>query len=89
MTQTLTARGIRIEFIPRGGVLQRMEITDDGTTVAPLHHAPWSAAEVPPDAPPHQAWLAGDFLAAPFGAGAQGLAGDAHGRGFPGHKGCP
>lgn len=75
MTQTLTARGIRIEFIPRGGVLQRMEITDDGTTVAPLHHAPWSAAEVPPDAPPHQAWLAGDFLAAPFGAGAQGLHG--------------
>ena len=75
MTQTLTARGIHIDFTPRGGVLRRMEITDEGATIAPLHHAPWSPQEVPPDAPPHQAWLAGDFLAAPFGAGPDGLHG--------------
>lgn len=75
MIQTLTAQGIRIDFSPRGGVLRQMEVTDEGATIAPLHHAPWTAEDVPPDAPPHQAWLAGDFLAAPFGAVAQGLHG--------------
>jgi hypothetical protein len=75
MTHTLAAQGIRIDFVPRGGVLRRIEVTDDGATLAPLHQAPWSSAEVPPDAPPHQAWLAGDFLAAPFGPGPDGLHG--------------
>lgn len=75
MTQTLTAQGIRIDFNPRGGVLRQMEVTDEGATMAPLHQAPWTAEDVPSDAPPHQAWLAGDFLAAPFGAGPQGLHG--------------
>lgn len=76
MTHTLTARGIRIDFAPRGGVLRRMEVTDEGTITAPLHHAPWTPDAVAPDAPPHQAWLAGDFFCAPFGAsGPDGLHG--------------
>jgi hypothetical protein len=76
MTHTLTARGIQIAFTPRGGVLRRMEITDEGATVAPLHHAPWTPDEVPKDAPPHQAWLAGDYFCAPMGAaGPDGLHG--------------
>jgi hypothetical protein len=75
MTQSLSARGITLDFLPRGGVLHRFAVTDEGKTVAPLHCAPWAAAEVPGDAPPHQAWLAGDFLAAPFGPGPDGLHG--------------
>lgn len=75
MTQSLAAKGIRIDFTPQGGVLRRMEITDEGGTTAPLHHAPWSPEEVPPEAPPHQAWLAGDFFCAPFSASPDGLHG--------------
>lgn len=75
LTQILSARGIRIDFTARGGVLKRLEVRDEGAVIAPLHHAPWSLDEVPDDAPPHQAWLAGDFLAAPFGPGPDGLHG--------------
>ena len=75
MTHSIHARGITIAFTPRGGVLRQLEVVDEGSTIAPLHHAPWSPDEVPADAPPHQAWLAGDFLAAPFGASPQGLHG--------------
>lgn len=75
MTHTLAARGITITFIPRGGVLRHMTISDQGATIAPLHQAPWSPDETPAEAPPHQAWLAGDFLAAPFGPGPDGLHG--------------
>jgi hypothetical protein len=75
LTQTITASGISFTFIARGGVLQSFYVTDDGDTIAPLHHAPWSADQVPADAPPHQRWLAGDFLAAPMGPGPHGLHG--------------
>lgn len=75
MTHTISARGISVDFVPRGGVLRRLSVTDEGATIAPLHHAPWSPGEVPPDAPPHQSWLAGDFLAAPMGPGPDGLHG--------------
>jgi hypothetical protein len=75
LTQTITALGISIAFSARGGVLQRLEVSDEGAVIAPLHQAPWSPAEVPADAPPHQAWLAGDFLAAPFGPSPDGLHG--------------
>jgi hypothetical protein len=75
MTQTITARGITFDFAPQGGVLRSFTVTDEGAAVSPLHKAPWSANEVPPDAPPHQLWLAGDFLAAPMGAGGQNLHG--------------
>ncbi len=75
MTQALTARGISLDFVARGGLLRSFTVSDEGATIAPLHHAPWSPAEVPPDAPQHQAWLAGDFLAAPFGHGPDGLHG--------------
>ncbi|RYI24962.1 MAG: hypothetical protein EON48_07145 [Acetobacteraceae bacterium] len=76
MSHIISARCISIRFSPKGGVLQKLEVTDDGAMIAPLHAAPWSPDEVPPDAAAHQAWLAGDFLAAPFGAGPDGL----HGR---------
>ena len=75
MSETLIADGIRLEFTPRGGVLRQVTVTDDGAVIAPLHHAPWAADEVPADAPPHQRWLAGDFLAAPMGPGPRGLHG--------------
>jgi hypothetical protein len=75
MTETLSAQGIRLGFLPQGGVLADLAVTDEGTTIAPLHRAPWAANEVPPDAPPHQRWLQGDFLAAPMGAGPDGLHG--------------
>jgi hypothetical protein len=76
VTQTLiSAQGIRFTFDPLGGVLDAMTVTDDGVEIAPLHRAPWSPDDVPSDAPPHQRWLRGDFLAAPMGAGPDGLHG--------------
>jgi len=75
MIHMLDARGIAARFIARGGVLHQFTVTDEGAEVAPLHHAPWEAWEVPERAPPHQSWLAGDFLAAPMGPGPDGLHG--------------
>ena len=75
MTHSIAARGITLDFAPRGGVLQAFRVTDAGQDIAPLHRAPWKADEVPPDAPPHQRWLGGDFLAAPMGPGPDGLHG--------------
>ncbi|MFN6926049.1 MAG: hypothetical protein ACK4P8_10420 [Tabrizicola sp.] len=75
MIHVLEADGIAARFVARGGVLERFAVTDEGTEIAPLHRAPWSPWEVPADAPPHQAWLAGDFLAAPMGPGPDGLHG--------------
>lgn len=75
MTHRISAPGIEFEFLPRGGVLSALAVTDEGTTIRPLHQAPWSPDEVPSDAPPHQRWLRGDFLAAPMGPGPDGLHG--------------
>lgn len=75
MTHRISARGISLDFIPRGGVLDALSVTDAGQVIAPLHRAPWAEEEVAPDAPPHQRWLAGDFLAAPMGASERGLHG--------------
>lgn len=75
MSHAIEARGITARFAPRGGVLQELRVADEGAEIAPLHRAPWAPSEVPADAPPHQAWLAGDFLAAPMGAGPEGLHG--------------
>jgi hypothetical protein len=75
MTHHIEATGIGFDFLPRGGVLDALSVTDAGQVIAPLHRAPWAESEVPSDAPPHQAWLAGDFLAAPMGASDQGLHG--------------
>lgn len=75
MTETVHAHDITFRFLSRGGVLDGLAVTDEGVTITPLHHAPWSAEEVPPDAPPHQRWLAGDFLAAPMGPSPDGLHG--------------
>lgn len=75
--ETRLAAGITLGFAPRGGVLCGMTVTDEGAEIAPLHRAPWAEDEVPPDAPQHQRWLGGDFLAAPMGGGPQGLHGPA------------
>lgn len=75
MTHRISATGISFDFLPRGGVLTGLRVTDVGAEIAPLHHAPWAEAEVPADAPPHQRWLQGDFLAAPMGPGPDGLHG--------------
>ncbi|MFZ1471220.1 MAG: hypothetical protein WAT09_19900 [Paracoccaceae bacterium] len=72
---TLTAIGISAGFTPQGGTLYPLTITDQDTRISPLHAAPWTADEVPPDAPPHQSHLRGDFLAAPMGPGPEGLHG--------------
>jgi hypothetical protein len=74
MTETV-AKGIQFSFAAPGGVLQQFSVNDEGATISPLHRAKWQASEVPPDAPPHQAWLQGDFLAAPMGPGPHGLHG--------------
>lgn len=50
-------------------------VNDEGAEISPLHTAPWAEAEVPAEAPPHQRWLQGDFLAAPMGPGPDGLHG--------------
>ena len=74
---TLVAAGISLCFAPQGGALRDLTIQDQGAEIAPLHRAPWAAAEVPPDAPPHQRGLGGDFLAAPMGPDPAGLHGPA------------
>ena len=43
-------------------------IIGDGRSVAPMHTAPWSNEELPPDIPPILRILRGDFFCAPFGA---------------------
>lgn len=68
MTHRISATGISFDFLPPGGVLDGLSVTDAGQVITPLHRAPWTRAEVPANAPPHQLWLAGDFLAAPMGA---------------------
>jgi len=75
MPETASARGISLRFAARGGVLQQYSVADDGATIAPLHQAPWTSADCPVDAPRHQTWLQGDFLAAPMGPGPHGLHG--------------
>lgn len=65
--EQLSARGIAAQFQAQGGVIAHLLVNDQGQDVAPLHRAPWVAAEVPADAPPHQRWLTGDFFCAPFG----------------------
>jgi hypothetical protein len=69
LMEILQARGIRVEFHHQGGAIANLQVQDQGQTSAPLHRAPWAADEVPATAPPHQAWLKGDFFCAPFGDG--------------------
>lgn len=75
MSDRISAHDISFDFAPRGGVLRQFTVTDERAAISPLHQAPWTSGEAPPDAPPHQAWLAGDFLAAPTEASADGLHG--------------
>jgi hypothetical protein len=75
MSVQVRAAGIQLSFAPAGGVLETFTVTDEGAAITPLHRAPWAPGEVPPDAPRHQRWLKGDFLAAPMGPGPDGLHG--------------
>lgn len=75
MTHQIAADGIGLTFLPQGGVLTGLRVEDEGATISPLHKAPWQPDEVPADAPVHQRWLQGDFLAAPMGPGPDGLHG--------------
>ncbi|OYX23058.1 MAG: hypothetical protein B7Z10_12035 [Rhodobacterales bacterium 32-66-7] len=76
MPHDVSARAIRFGFSPRGGAVTDLAITDEGRLITPFHRAPWAEDEVPADAPPHQRWLGGDFLAAPMGPDSDlGLAG--------------
>ncbi|MGQ0566343.1 MAG: hypothetical protein ACT4OK_14905 [Gemmobacter sp.] len=69
----LRASGIAAAFLPDCGFLAELAVTDRGAVVAPMHRAPWIGESLPEGAPPHQAWLQGDFFCAPFGdAGADG-----------------
>lgn len=77
MSHQIAANGIRLDFLPLGGVLAALCVRDEGAEISPLHKAPWHEDEVPADAPPHQRWLQGDFLAAPMGPGPDGLHGPA------------
>jgi hypothetical protein len=67
---TIAAQGITAQFAPEAGRLDRVEITDDGRAVAPLHRAPWVGTDeaMPDDAAPLMAGLGGDFFCAPFAA---------------------
>ena len=60
--------GIELYFDPSGGRIDSIAINRDGTTLTPLHKAPWVASgEVLPDSvAPVETRLAGDFFCAPF-----------------------
>lgn len=63
----VSAHGIAFTFDPVGGFLRDLRITDQGRVLAPLHTAPWVAAqEDTAGLPVHLAHLAGDFFCAPF-----------------------
>ena len=80
MSHRLNAKGISLDFRAKGGVVTDLVIEDEGHRIAPYHHAPWAekSIDLPEGAPAHQAWLQGDFLAAPFGPSAFGLHGAAN-----------
>ncbi|MBF9030448.1 hypothetical protein HKCCE3408_08580 [Rhodobacterales bacterium HKCCE3408] len=65
----LASSGASARFDPVCGILRDIEFRDDGRVLTPMHRAPWGAAEVPADAPPHFVGLEGDFFCAPFGDG--------------------
>ena len=72
---TLAANKIGASFDLDKGLLAEFQVEDEGP-IAPLHHAPWvgQGESFPADAPPHLAWLGGDFFCAPFAAAAEGSA---------------
>lgn len=67
MSHPLAAKGISAAFLPDSGFLTDLSVTDQGTTVAPMHRAPWLGQAMPAGSPPHHARLQGDFFCAPFG----------------------
>lgn len=74
---TISARGVSLRFLPLGGFLCDLRVTDEGREVAPLHVAPWVGEALPDGLPVHLRTLQGDFLCAPF-------AGDDEGSGMHG-----
>jgi hypothetical protein len=66
----ITAQGIRLDFDPRGGLIERFTVTDAGREIAPLHRAPWvgTGEAMPAHADPLMSRLGGDFFCAHFAA---------------------
>jgi hypothetical protein len=64
----IEAKGIRAVLEHDCGMLAALEVEDGEGKIAMLHRAPWRGKpdEIPADAPPHLARLAGDFFCAPF-----------------------
>jgi hypothetical protein len=64
----LEARGIRLVLEHDCGMLAALEVTDGDRAISMLHQAPWrdKPNELPADALPRLARLAGDFFCAPF-----------------------
>lgn len=74
-TTEIRAAGISFAFEPACGFVTDLRVQDEGTTIAPLHIAPWAGTPMPVTAAPHLARLRGDFLCAPMGASPDGLHG--------------
>ena len=66
----IETNGVRVDFNATGGILDHVEFDVAGTSLAPLHRAPWHGTGelLDEDLAPHLKMLAGDFLCAPFGA---------------------
>ena len=62
------ARGIGFQFSPQCGIVSAFVVQDQGRQISMMHRAPWVGSNItlPPGAPPHQAYLEGDFFCAPF-----------------------
>jgi hypothetical protein len=68
----ISAEGISVRFDPNGGVIDDVEFSFGGTTLHPMHRAPWlvSREALPDHVAPVERKLAGDFFCAPFGRSA-------------------
>ena len=64
----IVARGVGFTFRPYCGIVSDFVIQDQGRRISLMHKAPWVGENIqlPSGAPPHQAYLEGDFFCAPF-----------------------
>ena len=64
----VSARGIGFAFGPDCGIIADFTVQDQGRSISMMHKAPWARTSItlPAGAPPHQAYLEGDFFCAPF-----------------------
>lgn len=66
----VSARGIGFAFGANCGIVADFTVQDQGRSISMMHKAPWARLRtrivLPTGAPPHQAYLEGDFFCAPF-----------------------